>query len=118
MYGLPATFDASEFTGKELLQVCFTANTISLSFEDDIAITIMGSFIYHAGADTKAEKQMVPVSSSILMCLAGKQVRLAEAERDGTLTLYFDNNHILTILDDSKAYESYSIRIGAREIIV
>jgi len=118
MYGLPATFDASEFIGKELLQICFTANTINLSFEDDIAITILGSFVYQTSANTRAEKQILPVASSSLMCLAGKLVRLAEAQRDGTLTLCFDNNHILTILDDSKAYESYSIRVGGREIIV
>ena len=27
MYGLPVSFDASVFVGKELQEICFTANT-------------------------------------------------------------------------------------------
>jgi hypothetical protein len=117
MYGLPVTFDTSVFVGRELDEVCFTTNTITFSFKG-VLITVMGSFIHRDKQRTTANKQRVPVSSSSLMSLAGKAVRLAEAREDGTLTLYFTNGNALILLDDSQEYESYTIRIGDEETIV
>jgi hypothetical protein len=118
MYGLSATFDASVFVGKELIEVCFSVNTISFSFERDVLITVMGSFIHRDKQSTSVNKQSVPVSTSSLMNLAGKKVQIAEARQDGTLTLHFENGHSLILLDDSQAYEAYIIRIGDKETIV
>lgn len=118
MYGLPATFDASVLVGKELDEVCFTVNTITFSFKEDVLITVMGSFIHRDKQSTTINKQSVPVSSSSLMSLVGKAVQLAEARQDGTLSLHFEAGHTLVLLDDSQEYESYIIRIGDEETIV
>jgi len=118
MYGLSANIDVSVFIAKELTLVSFTANTINMFFEDDVSITVIGSFIYKYDTSNIVKKQSIPVSSSNLMCLIGKVVQFAERGTDGSLVLHFDNCHILTVLDDSQEYESYRIRIGDKEIFV
>ncbi len=118
MYGLPANFDATVFLGKELELVCFSENTISLTFGGDVSITILGTFSYQIGPSDKATACSVPVSTSNLMCLIGKEVCRVEKRDDGTLVLQFANQHVLALLDDSRDYEAYTIRIGKREIIV
>jgi hypothetical protein len=118
MYGLPKDFDASIFVGHELTQICFTANTIDFAFGDDIAITLTSSFKHSSATNDWEHTESVPVSSSTLMRLIGKRVTSADAVKDGTLTLSFETKERLTFLDDSRDYESYSIRIGEKEIIV
>ncbi len=118
MYGLPINFNISVLVGKKLNLVCFSANTISLSFEEDVSITIMNSFIYRDKSYETSNKHSGPVSSSNLMCLVGKAISHAEGQKDGMLTLQFDNEHALVLLDDSREYESYIIKIGNKEIIV
>lgn len=46
MYGLPSDFDASIFVGRELQQVSFTVNTVHLTFDGDVAITLESSFVF------------------------------------------------------------------------
>ncbi len=118
MYGLPANFDAEVFVGKKLDLICYSTNTINISFEGDVSITLMGSFIYRHSPYETVIKQCPPMSSSDMMRLVGKVVCYAEGRKDGTLTLRFDNGHILELLDDVKEYEAYIIRIGKRDIIV
>ena len=43
------------------------------------------------------------------MRLLGVTVRSAEARKDGTLTLVFDDESTLVLPDDSKQYESYHL---------
>ena len=118
MYGLSPQFDVGVFQGKKLDLLCFSANTLSLSFEDNVSITIMGSLIYRQEPHEIVDKQHIPLLTSNLMGLIDKSVSRADGCEDGTLTLYFDNGHILTLLDDSRQYESYIIRVGTKEIVV
>jgi hypothetical protein len=118
MYGLEEDFDTMAFVGGELTQVCFSVNTIGFDFDNNISITLLSSFVYRGDSGDPNSAQAVPVASSNLMRLTGHSVESASASRDGTLVLVFDNGHSLTFLDDSQQYESYSIRIGDREIIV
>lgn len=118
MYGLPKDFDVAVLVERKLDLLCFTANTISFTFDGNAQITIMGAFIYRQNDHEIADKQIVPLSTSNLMGLIGKKVCRAASCQDGTLTLHFDNRHILTILDDSQQYESYTIRLGDKDIIV
>lgn len=83
-----------------------------------MSIIIMGSFIFQHNSNEKANIQKVPVSSSDLMVIVNQIVSHAEASEDGTLSLHFDNEKVLMILDGSRQYESYMINIGDKEIIV
>jgi len=118
MYVLSKDFDVSMLVGKKLELICFSSNTINLSFEEDVSITILGSFIYRRDPNESKSVQKVPVSSSDLMCLTDQTVRYAEACEQGSLDLHFDNGQDLLLLDDSRDYESYIVRIGIKEIIV
>jgi hypothetical protein len=118
MYGLPKSFDPSVFRGKTLDQVCFTVNSITLSFEGRILLTILGTFILRERTNARAVKQAVPVMTSNLMSLTGKTVQNAQASTDGTLVLRFEGGRTLTLVDDSRMYESYALRIGDNEIVV
>ena len=118
MYGLPSSFDPSVFVGRELELVCFSVNTITLTFDQKIRVTILRSFIYHPSPNAEAIKQTLPVASSTLMCLTGKIVRSAKADRDGTLTIQFESRESLTLVDELRGYDSYTLQIGDEEIVV
>ena len=83
-----------------------------------MSITILGSFIYSPFSNEESTKETVPVKSSNLMQLIGKGVLMANAHTDGTLTLHFEDQGALAILDDSPVYESYTITVGANEVHV
>lgn len=113
MYGLPATFDASRLQGAVLELVCFSENTVSLSFSREVAITIESCFM-HSDQDGYGNGQQVdvPVSDSRLMQLLGASILSASADADGTLRLKFSNGQTLVVLDDCPTYEAYKINIG------
>lgn len=118
MYGLPENFDVKMFFGKKIELICFSENTISLSFEENISITIMGSFVYKGSHDEIGEVQTPPASSSGLTSLINQPVRNAEIIDKSNLVFYFENGQSVHILNDCKEYESYIIKINEDEIIV
>jgi len=118
MYGLPQDFDTSVFVGKSLQLVSFTANTIHLAFDDEVSITVESSFAHDLGQTGPPTVETVPVRESRLMQLVERTVVRAEARDRGTLVLYFDNGQTFFCFDDLPQYESYSITLGDRQIIV
>lgn len=116
MYGLPENFDPLCFVQKTLEQISFTANTMHLSFCDDVSITVESCFVYSSGRNT--ERTCVPVQVSGVMQLIGESVTNAAKDSKGSLVLIFSNGHSFTCLDDTKMYESYRLRFGGEEIVV
>ncbi len=117
MYGIPSDFDPSIFIGRELQQVSFTVNTVHLTFDDDIAITLDSSFVFQLDRAEKEVKQAPPVRVSSLMSLVGRQISASSCS-SGSLTLEFTPGGTLTCIDDSKEFESYHIWIHGKEIVV
>jgi len=118
MYGLPKDHDASFLVGHTLEMICFTENTISFHFGDKIIITVEGVFSYQESKDDRdIELIEVPVKESNLMYLMGKEVSHAQCSEDGTLSLQFNNGHVLRC-HDTPHYESYKIARGDEEIII
>lgn len=119
MYGLPSGFDASRFVGRTLEQVSFSVNTVHLSFDEAVCITIESSFTHTTGRGmSQADRKNVPVSESRLMHLLGESIESAEAAINGTLTLRFTNGQVFECYDDTPMYESYRMRFGDEEIVV
>lgn len=119
MYGLPENFDGSFLIGRTLEMICFNANQIYLHFDGQVTITIEGSFSHQraqSGSDTQVLS--VPVSESDLMQLLEHKITGVSGEKDGTLTLVFDDGQILKCYDQLPNYESYQIRHGEKVIIV
>ena len=119
MYGLPPDFDANVFVGRELERICFTANSVIFHFDRNILIDTSYDFAHYSGMEGKAEDiQQIPVSESSVMQIIGHKVEHAEAERDGTLLLRFDNDKHLVFYDAGQQYEAYYIKIGDKTTIV
>lgn len=119
MYGLPKDFDASFLVGLTLEMVCFNINQVYLHFSSHVLITIEGDFLYQASAsDNTARTTRPPILETNLTKLLEHSVSRASGDKDGTLTMVFDNGHVLKCLDTSPNYEAYKIKHGDRTIIV
>jgi hypothetical protein len=116
VHGLPSDFNASPFVGRILDVVSFSANNTHFNFDDDVSITVEGSYS-HVSPSGGAECE-VPVDYSELMQLVGESVLVAEASEDGTLDLLFSNKQRLIVYDNSVQYEAYRITIRGQETIV
>ena len=119
MYGLPAGFDPSRLVGCTLEQVSFSANTVHLSFNNDVSITIESCFAHSTHGDVvDAERTRVPVRESRLMQLLAASVESVHGSVEGTLSLKFTNGQALACYDDTPQYEAYRLKLGEEEIIV
>ena len=119
MYGLPEDFDPSFFIGRRLELICFGENTVNLHFDGELHITIESAFIYHAPeTDSTGQREEIPVLSSEIMRLIGSSIIDCSASTDGALSLTFENDRRLQILDTSSQYESYRIDYGQMNVIV
>ncbi len=120
MYGLPTNFDASFFIDRIVQSVSFSENTVTISFVEQIVLTIESSYEYENLHSPHVPKEVrtVPVSESRLMEIAGLTVVGANGEPNGTLSIEFSGNRFLRCFDDSKQFESYRIMVGTREIVV
>jgi len=117
MYGLPEDFDCNRLVGLELGNVAFSANTVTLMFEKNVAINLEISYRYSLGAGEHEFEERVAPAASALMQLANRRVIGASVHRRGDLRLELEGGLLFTCLDDPH-YESYSIFFGDERIIV
>lgn len=119
MYGLPENFDGSFLLGRTLEMICFNANQIYLHFDGQVTITIEGTFSHQrAQSGSNTQVLSIPVSESDLRQLLEHKVSAISADKDGTLSLVFDDGQTLTCYDQLPNYESYQISQGDNVIIV
>jgi hypothetical protein len=118
MYGLPKDFDAPSLIGLTLEMVCFNISQIYLHFDHHVMITVEGTLTYQSKLNGNVQKLSPPVVETNLMQLVGHKVTHAVGTPDGTLSLTFDNGHVVECLDDSPDYESYQIAIGGKTVVV
>ncbi|MBL7214500.1 MAG: hypothetical protein ISS71_02345 [Phycisphaerae bacterium] len=113
MYGLPVNFDGALLIGQIREMVCFVQYQIYLHFDEEITITIEGSFSYQSEGDIS-----MPVRESDPMKLLGISISEVRGDTNGTLNLTFSNGETLKIYDDSQQYDSYRITYNDNDIIV
>jgi hypothetical protein len=120
VYGLPRDFDASGLPGQSLVQICFGVGQIQLRFDKDLTIAVTSAFLYKDSPVSDARTINIPdlpaVQSSLLQLLH-HTIAKAHGNEEGTLTLEFDNGHVLQCLDQPY-YEAYQIIQGEDQIIV
>ena len=120
MYGLKREIDLSFLNGRELIQVAIGLCHISFRFDEDVAISVEGGFNYFDGQAEwiwKLEPGS-PQIASRTVALLGATIESFVGHEDGTLRLDFSNGHRLTVLDNSKEYESYDITRPGHTIVV
>jgi hypothetical protein len=118
MYGLPHDINLAFFSGKTLLQVCIGAHDLILNFDDDVCVTVTSSVACMDSSNTMRRYDDFGAGASTLAALLNQTVVSAQGDEVGTLTLRFNNGGMLAVYDDSKEYESYTIKNGEHLIIV
>jgi hypothetical protein len=118
MYKLSGQLDLDIFQNLKLEQVAVSENTITLAFERDIQISILGVYSIVRAQSNRRVAIEVPRVSRLLLSLVGSIVVCAEIESSRNLVLRFANDTVLCVIDDSDCFESYSIRVGKKEIFV
>ncbi|MGD0020414.1 MAG: DUF6188 family protein [Candidatus Limnocylindrales bacterium] len=125
MNGLPADTDVSFLVGAELVQVCIGQNEVILHFlpagdptgpNPSITIESEVRLVNPDGAEFTLD---TPVAiGPALLPLLRVPVTGAFAVPPGTLRLQLSSGHFLDVIDDSEAYESYTVTNGDRVIVV
>jgi hypothetical protein len=118
MYGLPKDFDCNCFVGHALEMICVNANQIYLHFDGKTVITIESKYAVRKKQDANILVSEVPFVETKLFSLIEQKIIAATAREDGTLTLAFGNDFLLSCYDRSDQYESYQIKLGDKTIIV
>jgi hypothetical protein len=118
MYGLPRDTKLGFFNAKTLLQACFGVHELILNFEGDVSVTVTSSLgCVDSSGNVQQYDDFRQVAAAAL-ALLNRAVLSADGDEAGTLTLRFDGGGILAIYDDSKEYESYTIKNGEQMIVV
>jgi hypothetical protein len=118
MYGLPHDVDLGFFEGKVLLQACFGAHDLILNFDGDVNITVTSSIGWASPDGSIQQYDDFRHSALQVLGLLNLPVTSATAVDAGTLSLQFPDGSRLYVYDDSKEYESYTIRNGDQMIVV
>jgi hypothetical protein len=120
MYGLKRDLDLNFLKGLELMHVAVSIFSVRFAFDEDVAISVTGEFLYFDG-QVEWAWEPEPGKSGIAsrtLDLLGRTVEDLEWHEDGTLRLSFANGHRLTMLDNSREHESYDITRPGQKIIV
>jgi hypothetical protein len=113
MNGLPDNFDASPFISQTLEAVSFGQYQVALLFTNNIVINVEGHFSVNDSKSIGLRDALVS-----LYDLINLSVEAASSLPNGTLRLTFENQTTLDILDSNDRYESYSIALADKELIV
>ncbi|MGH8018838.1 MAG: DUF6188 family protein [Opitutaceae bacterium] len=117
MHGLSSDIDLSSFAGVRVEQICFGENEIIIRFSREHALTI------ESAVEVCVSHGCVRCSSSRaamlhLGALFGKVVLSAKSVDEKHLRVEFECSVTITCEDSNDAYESYSIKMGERILIV
>jgi hypothetical protein len=118
MYGLPKDVNLAFFNGKTLLQACFGLHDLILNFDGDVSLTVTSSVGCMALDESIRQYDDFRQIAPVVVALLNQTILSAEGDEAGTLTLKFDGGEMLAIYDDSKEYESYTIKNGEQMIVV
>ena len=115
MYGFADQIDWQSFVGRVLEEVSFTTTTVNFHFDDNLSVTIMtGAVLQVSGGRSEP---LAPGLASSLPGAVGREV-VAVWTSFAELSLTFDNRWVLNLVDDSRMYESLSVRVGGVEYYV
>jgi hypothetical protein len=123
MYGLPPNIDLSFLKGQTLVQVCFGEHSVVLNFSAGtsglpVSISVQSAVELSLPEGGQHRWEDFRQGAGFLMALISNTVAAATGTTDGTVTLEFNEGGVLRLYDNSKHYESYSIRHGEKIIVV
>jgi hypothetical protein len=118
MYGLPPDLDLNFLSGKSLLQICVGVHDLILNFDRSVSITVTSSIGCAIAGGPHRKFEDFRQAAAVAVVLLYQTVTSAKGDADGTLSMEFHDGGHLDIYDDSKEYESYTIRHGEKLFVV
>ena len=120
MYGLRKDIDLGFLKAREVIQIAIGVYQTQFGFDEDVTIYVHSQFCYFDGRDEWVWKPEpgAPQIAARTVALLGTTIESFQGYEDGTLKLIFSNRQRLTILDNSKEYESYDITRPGETIVV
>lgn len=117
MYDFPLPVELGSLVGQSLVQVCASANQISLFFGQSGSITALGDVRQEDELGTSATFAAPAPSLSLFRLIEQRIEKLEVIDRRRVLKLWFSNRHTLTFTSDTY-YESVHIEVDAQTYIV
>ena len=124
MYGVPKNLDLSRFDGALLTQICigefqvqFHFQQVASNFHQSASISVEGKWEVRDSAGLfvdwmERHASLSQRDSFYAHRLLGSTVTAYRVDPPESLTLQFSSGHTLTVFDDSRQYESFSIQPG------
>lgn len=115
MYGVPTDLDLSRFKSATLIQIAIGEHQVQFHFHPEGCISVHGKWelrdspgvLVDESTDTNAERDAYR-----LHVILGKVVESYSVSAPHSFSLQFETGHALTVFDDCKQYESFSIQPG------
>lgn len=118
MHGLPEGFEGDSFVGRELEVITFGVNVIHLAFGPEHSVTVENWVRYQTEPGGEIQVDSLPPSQSNLPILLGRMVERVDVLPPGGLEVHFHGGASLFVDDDSKQYESYTVKTPTGEFFV
>jgi hypothetical protein len=114
MYGVPADLELSRFKGAVLIQLCIGEFQVQFRFHPKGSISVEGKWELKDSTGTLVDgmKPNAQRDALYIHVLLGKGVDGFSLDAPRSFSLRFETGHILTVFDESREYESFSIQPG------
>ena len=114
MYGVPANLDLSRFVGATLIQLGVGEFQIQFHFHPDSSISVEGRWEVRDSTGVLGDKAKENAQRTGLYIhfLLGRKIGQYTVDAPRSFSLTFETGHKLTVFDDSREYESFSIQPG------
>jgi hypothetical protein len=114
MYGVPADLDLSRFKDAVLIQLCIGEFQVQFHFHPIGTISVEGKWELRdaAGSLIDGMKANAERDALYIHVLLGKSVAGFSLDAPRSFSLRFESGCVLTIFDESREYESFSIQPG------
>ena len=128
MHGVPTDLPVKDIVGSELTHIGLAMYQIQFHFDEGTLFSRYGTHLSVAGAwrlddhngklvdeqvDPPSERKTYQIHRLLL-----KRVTAASIDAPSSLSVTFENGDVLTVFDDSRYYESFTLRIHDRFFVV
>jgi hypothetical protein len=118
MYGLPSDPNIEVLKNESLIQICIGENDLILNFSGNISLAVYSSVgLGQSNNSMTSFTDFIAVSPQLLRLLSRKVLDV-KWDKDGTISIKFENNAIVEVYDDSEQFESYTIRMPSGLVVV
>ncbi len=114
MYGVPPNLDLSRFKGAVLIQLCVGEFQLQFHFQPRASVDVEGKWELRDENGSLIDGTQRGGKTDALYAhrLLGKKVESWSLDPPNSFSLRFESGHVLTVFDDSREYESFSIQPG------